>query len=78
MTEYYKSAECDGRKKFVKMLVDAHPDVARLTWKFGRWHHQVDYSPFKGNKLILKKGLKFENKPNNYGMKLVYLNDQPK
>lgn len=30
-----------------KMLVREHPDVARLTWKFRRWHHHVDYSVFK-------------------------------
>lgn len=30
-----------------KMLVDLHPDVARLSWKFGRWHHHVDYRGFK-------------------------------
>jgi hypothetical protein len=35
-----------------KMIVMLHPDVARLTWKFNRWHHEIDYSGFKGNKLI--------------------------
>jgi hypothetical protein len=35
-----------------QMLVRMHPDVARLTWRYGRWHHHVDYSPFKGNRLI--------------------------
>jgi hypothetical protein len=35
-----------------KMLVMLHPDVTKLTYKFRRWHHEVDYSPFKKNKLI--------------------------
>jgi hypothetical protein len=35
-----------------QMLVDMHPDVARLVWKFGRWHHHVDYSPYKNLALI--------------------------
>lgn len=35
-----------------KMLVDAHPDVARLVWKWDRWHHHVDYSQFKNLRLI--------------------------
>lgn len=30
-----------------QMLVREHPDVARLTWRFGRWHHYVDYSGFQ-------------------------------
>jgi hypothetical protein len=30
-----------------RMLVREHPDVARLTWRFGRWHHYVDYGQFK-------------------------------
>ena len=53
-----------------KMLADMHPDVAKVTWRYGRWHHHVDYSPFKRNRLILKdsphpKGI------NNYGMRLI-------
>lgn len=31
-----------------------HPDVSELVWRFRRWHHVVDYSPFKNNPLILK------------------------
>ena len=30
-----------------KMLVDLHPDVAKLSFKFSRWHHTVDYKVFK-------------------------------
>lgn len=30
-----------------KMIVDMHPDVAKLSYKFSRWHHTVDYSVFK-------------------------------
>jgi hypothetical protein len=29
------------------MLVRTHPDVARLTWRFGRAHHYVDYRRFR-------------------------------
>lgn len=54
-----------------QMLVDLHPDVSRIVWRYGRWHHFVDYRPFKKNKLRLKEGVKIENKPNNYGMKFV-------
>lgn len=59
----------DGRLKMAESLRDQHPDIAGITWKFGRWQHQVDYSQFKKNKLLFKAG----ERPvgvNNYGMVL--------
>jgi hypothetical protein len=53
-----------------KMLVDLHPDVARMVFKYGRWHHYVDYGPFKRNELIYKKDVEIPNGVNNYGMRL--------
>lgn len=44
-----------------QMLVDLHPDVARLTYRFSRIHHFVDYSSFKANKLIRKTTDKLNN-----------------
>lgn len=61
----------DNRLKFAESLAEQHPDVVKVTWKFNRWHHQVDYSPFKGNKLIKKKGIYIPNRVNNYGMALM-------
>lgn len=75
MTEYYKSKECEGRYQFAKELKDAHPDVTTITKKFNRWHHQVNYKPFKGNKLIRKEGLIIPKGVNNYGMVLKTKND---
>lgn len=37
-----------------KMLVDVHPDVSKMAWKYDRFHHHVDYKPFQKNKLICK------------------------
>lgn len=54
-----------------QMLVDMHPDVTKLVFRYGRWHHHVDYSPFRKNKLKLKEGIKVPNRVNNYGMKLI-------
>ena len=56
-----------------KMLYDMHPDVTQIVWKYGRWHHFVNYSIFKKNKLILKNTVDIASIPkvNNYGMKLV-------
>jgi hypothetical protein len=53
------------------MQVKVHPDVSRLTWRFGRWHHYVDYRPFKKNRLVRKEGVEIPQGVNNYGMKLV-------
>ena len=52
-----------------KMLEDLHPDVAKVVWRFNRWHHHVDYRSFKQNKLI-KIDLHKHEKINNYGLKL--------
>src|SRR5262245_56794883 len=54
-----------------QMLAELHPDVARVSWKYGRWHHQVDYRPFKGNRLKFKPGLQIPESANEYGMQLV-------
>ena len=58
----------DDRRKFAESLVEQHPDVAKVVWKFNRWHHQVDYKPFKTNQLIFRKGAKLSTSVNNYGM----------
>lgn len=68
-------SDTDNRKEFAESLVEQHPDVVKLTWKFNRWHHQVNYKPFKKNKLKKKEGLIIKDKVNNYGM---YLDDLPK
>lgn len=56
-----------------QMLVDLHPDVARMVWRYDRWHHHVDYSSFEKNQLKLKDGIVIDKEVNNYGLKLVYM-----
>lgn len=56
-----------------QMLCREHPDICRLTWKFGRWHHQCDYRPFKYNRLKLRDDIEIPDEPNEYGMRLVNL-----
>lgn len=51
-----------------QMQVAMHPDVSRLVWKFGRWHHHVDYRPFKKNKLRRKPGVEIPEGVDNFGM----------
>ncbi|MDQ3541951.1 MAG: hypothetical protein M3440_14825 [Chloroflexota bacterium] len=65
----------EGTRAKSEMQVRVHPDVSRLVWKYGRWHHHVDYRPFKKNRLIRKPGLVIPEGVNNYGMKLVQLHD---
>lgn len=48
---YAKTSTFDGRLEMAKSLVRQHPDVAKITRKWGRWQHHVDYRPFKSNKL---------------------------
>lgn len=60
----------DGRLEMARSLVEQHPDVTKITWKWGRWQHQVDYRYFKRNKLRRKKGLIILDRVNDYGMVL--------
>jgi len=66
----------DGRKIMAESLAEQHPDVATVTWKFDRWHHQVDYRRFKTNKLIKKNNIEIPIGVNNYGMKIKEYNEK--
>lgn len=63
----------DGRLKMAKSLQEQHPDIVRISRKWGRYQHHVDYSKFKFNKLKLKEGIKIPKGINNYGMVLQQL-----
>lgn len=67
---YKQDDEFDGRLEMAKSLQRQHPDVTTIKWKWGRWQHQVDYRPFKGNRLRLKEGMEIPQGVNNYGMVL--------
>lgn len=57
-----------------KMLADMHPDVARVTRddkRFKRWHHQVDYTPFRNNRLLRKSGVVLPKAPNEYDLVVI-------
>lgn len=65
-------SETNNRLEFAQSLADQHPDVVKVTKKFGRFHHQVNYKPFKKNKLEFIDGYtQPKEKINNYGMKLI-------
>jgi|TARA_R110000787_G_C13388786_1_gene442475 hypothetical protein len=54
-----------------QMIADLHPDVAKVVWRFNRWHHHVDYNSFKDNELEYKEGFIRPFEENNYNMRLV-------
>lgn len=56
----------EGTKAKSQMLEDLHPDVAKVAWKFNRWHHSVNYKPFECNEPNIISPP--ENTVNNYGM----------
>jgi hypothetical protein len=68
---YRQDGEFDGRLEMARSLRRQHPDVVKIVWKWGRWQHQVDYRPFRGNKLIRKPGVVIPEGVNEYGMRLA-------
>lgn len=65
----------DNRREFAESLKKQHPDVVRIVERYGRWHHEVNYSVFT-QKLKRKENLNIPLEPNNYGMKLVELTEE--
>ena len=65
---FYKE---EGTIQKSQMLADLHPDVAKVVKKFNRWHHHVDYSPFRDNKLIRKGEVEIPEGVDNYGLVLI-------
>ena len=49
-SEIYENT--DNRKEFAESLQNQHPDIVNVVWRYNRWHHDVDYSSFRGNKLV--------------------------
>lgn len=66
----------DFRRAFAESLRDQHPDVVDVVWRHGRWHHHVDYRPFKGNKPIMRVGLTPTVGDKEYGMELRRLTNE--
>lgn len=58
-----------------EMLKKLHPDVTRVLWRFNRWHHYVDYSRFRRNRLQRRPGLVIPQEPNEYGMVFQVVSD---
>lgn len=63
--------ESNDRKIFAESLQKQHPDIVEVVRRYGRFHHEVDYSGFEKNLLIKKSGLNIQEGINNYNMTLV-------
>ncbi len=61
----------EGTMAKSRMQVAMHPDVSTLVWKFGRWHHHVDYRPFRNNPLMLRDDADVKSGVDNFGLELV-------
>jgi len=62
----------DERLEFAESLQKQHPDIVKVVRRYDRWHHEVDYSGFRKNKLIKVKDLDIKDEINNYGMVLKH------
>ncbi len=73
-TKYARTgSDFDHRRAFAESLHAQHPGEVKITQKFGRWHHHIDYRVFQNKKPTKKPGLNIPKGGNNYGMKLVKL-----
>jgi hypothetical protein len=68
---YKQDAEFDGRLEMARHLQRQHPDVCKVSRKWGRWQHHVDYRPFKDNPLVRKRDVQIPEGVDNRGMRLV-------
>lgn len=68
---YRQEKDFEGRLEMARSLQRQHPDVVKITRKWGRWQHQVDYRPFKNNRLRRKPGIIIPTGINNYEMRMI-------
>jgi len=68
---YLLNGQADGRLLMAQSLQQQHPDVVKITRKWNRWQHEVNYKPFKANRFRLRPGVVIPDEPNNYGMVLT-------
>jgi len=48
---YRQDAEFDGRLAMAQHLQKQHPDIVKISKRWGRWQHQVNFRKFKKNQL---------------------------
>ena len=63
----------EGRLAMARSLQSQHPDVTKITRKWNRWQHHVDYRPFAGNELVPRLGAALTSGVDECGMSIVPL-----
>lgn len=66
----------DGRLKMAVSLQAQHPDIVKISWKWNRYQHHVDYSSFRRNRLLKRPDCVIPSGINNYGMVLQVDSEQ--
>jgi len=59
----------EGTMPKSQMLVDMHPDVATISWKYGRAHHNINYNVFTHG--LVKRSDWQPSEANRFKMKLA-------
>ena len=65
----------DERREFAESLHAQHPDHVKITRKWERWHHHIDYTVFQNTKPTKRTDIDIPKGVDNYGMRLVKLNN---
>ena len=75
--EIYKvgGQDFDNRREFAESLQEQHPDCVEIMSRWGRVHHLVNYDKFATNTPIPKPGIEVTKTPNEYGLKLVRIDE---
>lgn len=66
--------EEEGTLPKSEMLCRVHPDISKISWRFKRWHHHVNYDVFK-QRLKFAPGVYPRRKRDEYGMQLQRRDD---
>jgi hypothetical protein len=74
-TESLYTGVKDGRKKMAESLMEQHPDVVKITRKWDRWQHHVDYSGFR-QKLKPKPNIEELKQQNNHQIRLKVVEER--
>lgn len=60
-------AKTQQRLEFVESLKNQHPEHVKITKKYGRWHHHVNYDGFR-QQLKLKSDINIPDGVNEFGL----------
>ena len=71
LVEVKEKYNIEGTRAKSQMLVDLFPQDAKLVFKYGRWHHHVNYEPYRKNRLIYRDDFVMKKGNDEHGLTLV-------